>query len=153
MFTIIIIVSQFHFWLYFFHVAQNGITICNSRYFQFPVLFLTPRPFLLFHITLNVYYYSEKEPILFFDYFFLYFAQNWILLVNLKLDIFSYLFFQDPFSYFFIAQNFVYNRRARFVKYHRIFILISISVCGWNGFKVMFEVRLGLKLVEYQVSK
>ena len=128
---IIIIVNQFHFWLYFFDVAQNGITICNSRYIQFPVLFLTPRSFLLLHITLNVYYYSEKGAnIIFWLFCFVWkhFAQNWILLVNLKLDIFSYLFFQNPFSYCFIAQNFVYNHRARFVKYHRISILISQCV-------------------------
>ena len=82
---------------YFFHVAQNGITICNSRYFQFPVLFLTPRPFLLFHITLNVYYYSEKEPILFFDYFFFVFCTKLNTTCEFKIRSFRIFFFKIPF--------------------------------------------------------
>ena len=130
MFTIIIIVSQFHFWLYFFHVAQNGITICNSRYFQFPVLFLTPRPFLLFHITLNVYYYSEKGAnIIFWLFFFVWkhFAQKWILLVNLKLDIFSYLFFKIPFHIVSLHKILYTIVVLRFVKYLSLYLSVWVK--------------------------
>ena len=67
---------------------------------------LTPRPFLLFHITLNVYYYSEKEPILFFDYFFFVFCTKLNTTCEFKIRYLSVSFFSRSLFIFFHCTKF-----------------------------------------------